>query len=592
VYTPNGDYVGSDNYTLLVSDGNGGTATITVNVIISAVNDAPVFVNFDSSDRILKVGDPFKLIIGASDIDSPTIIHSVTGLPPRASFVSTSSNTAELTWTAANTEAGQRYALAFSISDNQLAATQTLNLEVAIPADLPAETTKDLLTVTVRVVDLLTSVALGGARVQVVGNPQIRYADLGGNVTFQIGKNLDRLIVRADRSGYESAEVSFESKELATGSLEIKLKSALVAISGNVLSGGVPLALAKVAARNSDLGLHETSTDAGGNILLGLPGPGIWNLAVGKEGYASNLQVLTVTGNLALDNIELAAQSRLAWSAYEVKGSPDQRKVLLKAQPPFQSGDPLEIKPVDNSIGNIGSPSFDSNLNVMTFTYTHTAGQANVQLSCVGTPKGGTSANTLINLNFQEVTQQKNIPIVAAHFVDRALGGRGDLAEEEIIDNGKVKRDPAGFQVPALGVSSNVHAIRIERLPQQLALPGVQPEGKVYRIDAIAISGNTETVLKDNSEVTEIFLTFGYDPTQWTPGRGQVLYSRDDGLSWQAVNPSDIRYVDPLLKTVTVRSNHLSLWTLAQQPGGLFGTSGGGQSAGGGGCLLSSGGQK
>ena len=41
-YTPNPDYNGPDAFDVLVDDGNGGTTTVTVNVTVTPVNDAPV----------------------------------------------------------------------------------------------------------------------------------------------------------------------------------------------------------------------------------------------------------------------------------------------------------------------------------------------------------------------------------------------------------------------------------------------------------------------------------------------------------------------------------------------------------------------
>uniref|UniRef100_UPI001F5386B5 Ig-like domain-containing protein n=1 Tax=Vibrio splendidus TaxID=29497 RepID=UPI001F5386B5 len=41
-YTPNENYNGDDSFTVVVSDGNGGTDTITVNVGVTPVNDLPV----------------------------------------------------------------------------------------------------------------------------------------------------------------------------------------------------------------------------------------------------------------------------------------------------------------------------------------------------------------------------------------------------------------------------------------------------------------------------------------------------------------------------------------------------------------------
>ena len=40
-YTPNADYFGSDSFVVKVDDGNGGSDTITVNVTVQSVNDAP-----------------------------------------------------------------------------------------------------------------------------------------------------------------------------------------------------------------------------------------------------------------------------------------------------------------------------------------------------------------------------------------------------------------------------------------------------------------------------------------------------------------------------------------------------------------------
>ena len=42
-YSPNADYNGTDSFTVQVSDGNGGTDTLVVNVTINPVNDPPSF---------------------------------------------------------------------------------------------------------------------------------------------------------------------------------------------------------------------------------------------------------------------------------------------------------------------------------------------------------------------------------------------------------------------------------------------------------------------------------------------------------------------------------------------------------------------
>jgi hypothetical protein len=52
-YTPIEDYSGSDNFVVEVSDGNGGTDTITVYVTIEEVNDAPIAL--DDIDNVEKI---------------------------------------------------------------------------------------------------------------------------------------------------------------------------------------------------------------------------------------------------------------------------------------------------------------------------------------------------------------------------------------------------------------------------------------------------------------------------------------------------------------------------------------------------------
>ncbi|WP_431732403.1 Ig-like domain-containing protein, partial [Chromobacterium vaccinii] len=46
-YTPAQDYNGSDKFTVTVSDGRGGTATVTVNIGVNPVNDAAVITGND-----------------------------------------------------------------------------------------------------------------------------------------------------------------------------------------------------------------------------------------------------------------------------------------------------------------------------------------------------------------------------------------------------------------------------------------------------------------------------------------------------------------------------------------------------------------
>ncbi|GAK59711.1 metallophosphoesterase [Candidatus Vecturithrix granuli] len=72
-YTPISNYYGWDSFVVQVSDGHGGTDTITVNVAIEAVNDAPIIIEGDSvSVTMSEDGHPtaFSLTLHATDIDT------------------------------------------------------------------------------------------------------------------------------------------------------------------------------------------------------------------------------------------------------------------------------------------------------------------------------------------------------------------------------------------------------------------------------------------------------------------------------------------------------------------------------------------
>ncbi len=71
-YTPNANYNGVDSFTYTVSDGNGGTATATVNVTVNPVNDAPVAVN-DSKTIDEDTSIDIDVLANDSDIDRDTL---------------------------------------------------------------------------------------------------------------------------------------------------------------------------------------------------------------------------------------------------------------------------------------------------------------------------------------------------------------------------------------------------------------------------------------------------------------------------------------------------------------------------------------
>ncbi|WP_170214852.1 Ig-like domain-containing protein [Halomonas halmophila] len=82
-YTPDADYNGSDSFTYDVEDVNGDTETVTVDLTVEPVNDAPIAI--DLSDRSSDDSETISLDVSGnfSDVDSgDSLTFSASGLPP------------------------------------------------------------------------------------------------------------------------------------------------------------------------------------------------------------------------------------------------------------------------------------------------------------------------------------------------------------------------------------------------------------------------------------------------------------------------------------------------------------------------------
>jgi large repetitive protein len=133
LYTPNANYNGTDSFTYVVSDGNGGTSTATVNVTITPVNDAPVAVN----DTVTTAEDtPITINVKGNDtdVDGDTLtVQSVTqGTKGSVSIVS-----GQVLYTP-NANYNGTDSFTYTISDgNGGTSTATVNVTVAPVNDAP-----------------------------------------------------------------------------------------------------------------------------------------------------------------------------------------------------------------------------------------------------------------------------------------------------------------------------------------------------------------------------------------------------------------------------------------------------------------------
>ena len=136
-YTPALNYHGSASFTYTISDGNGGTATGTVNITVNSVNDAPVAmddsvtVSEDAADASLTV------LSNDSDVDGDALTITAVTQPAHGS-VSIDGTAKALLFTPAENDNGQA-TFTYTISDGN-GGTDTATVTVTIDAvnDAPA----------------------------------------------------------------------------------------------------------------------------------------------------------------------------------------------------------------------------------------------------------------------------------------------------------------------------------------------------------------------------------------------------------------------------------------------------------------------
>ena len=83
-YTPAANYAGPDSFTYTLSDGNGGTATCTVDVTVTPLNDNPIAVNDTVSIVEDSLGSIVNVLGNDVDVDTGATLTVALGLEPVA----------------------------------------------------------------------------------------------------------------------------------------------------------------------------------------------------------------------------------------------------------------------------------------------------------------------------------------------------------------------------------------------------------------------------------------------------------------------------------------------------------------------------
>ena len=153
-YAPDANFDGSDSFTFKVNDGVADSATATVSITVTAVNDAPVA--YDQSVAA-KEDNPVAIALTGSDVDGDPLSYTVTSLPTHGSLSDGATTVAtvpyELLGSSVTYSPGAAYSgpdgFTFTVNDATVASVPgTVSIDVAanstpVADDQPVATAED-----------------------------------------------------------------------------------------------------------------------------------------------------------------------------------------------------------------------------------------------------------------------------------------------------------------------------------------------------------------------------------------------------------------------------------------------------------------
>jgi VCBS repeat-containing protein len=131
IYTPNTDYAGTDSFTFKVNDGTVDSATATVSISVTAVNDAPIA----SAQSVTTDEDtPKDITLKGTDREGDSLTYSIVARPSHGTL--TTGTAANLTYTPTADYAGTD-SFIFKVYDGKVdSATAMVSITVTPLADL------------------------------------------------------------------------------------------------------------------------------------------------------------------------------------------------------------------------------------------------------------------------------------------------------------------------------------------------------------------------------------------------------------------------------------------------------------------------
>ena len=249
-YTPGSNLNGSDSFTYRVNDGTTNSATATVSITISAVNDLPVA---NAQSLTTAEDTPLGITLTGSDVESTSLTYSITTAPTKGTLSGTAPN---LTYTpTANFNGSDSFV--FRVNDGTAnSPTATVSITVTPVNDAPVATPRILATTP----NTALAVTLAGTDVE--GSP-LTYAIASSPVNGSLSGTAPNLTYTPNSSFQGTDSFTYRVNDGA-------LDSALATVSITVSPVNVaPIANAQslTVAEDGQLAITLTGSDPEGGPI-------------------------------------------------------------------------------------------------------------------------------------------------------------------------------------------------------------------------------------------------------------------------------------------------------------------------------------
>lgn len=249
-YTPSLHANGADSFTFRVNDGTTNSAAATVNLSITAVNDAPV-ANATSVSTPRNTAVPIAL--SGSDVEGSPLTFTVLSSPSKGVLSGAAPN---LTYTP-NSEATGADSFTFRVSDGTAnSATATVSISINSPNSAPVATPRTVTTAE----DTSVAVVLSGTDAD--GNP-LTYTVLTNPTKGGLSGTAPNLTYLPNANANGSDSFTFRVNDGTVNSSAATVSISITAVND------APVAAAKsvTTAKNTAAGIVLSGTDVEGSAL-------------------------------------------------------------------------------------------------------------------------------------------------------------------------------------------------------------------------------------------------------------------------------------------------------------------------------------